>query len=396
MSRPVTLSAVAARRIALAAQGFRDPRPPGRVGRRHLRRVMGRLGLLQLDSIPVVMRAQFMPPFSRLGAYDSELFNRIAYGDDEWFEIWCHEASLMPVEDEPLLRWAKERARNGDAAPHLRRFGAENAAYVAEVLAQVRERPLAARELAEPRPRRGAWWDGRSLGAAALEWLFRIGEAGIRRRPGFVKEYDLLERIVPAAVRSRAAPSEEDAHRELLMRAAERLGVAAAADLVDYHRLPRRAARARLAELAEEGRLVAAEVEGWNCPALLHPDAVVPRRVDACALLSPFDPVVWFRERARRLFNFDYKIEIYTPAAKRKHGYYVLPFLLGDRLAARVDAKTDRRAGILRVLSAHGEPGTDENAVVDGLRTALDDLARFVGAECWQADGNRGNLARWL
>ena len=396
MSRPVALSAAAARRIALAAQGFGDRRPAGRVDRRHLRRVMGRLGLLQLDSVPVVMRAQYLPPFSRLGPYDPGLLDRIAYEDDEWFEAWCHEASLLPVGDEPLLRWAKARVREGRTGNHLHRLGADDPGYIEEVLAQVRERPLASRELAEPRPRRGEWWDARPIGAVALEWLFRIGKVGIRRRPNFVKEYDLLERIVPADIRARPTPSEEDAHRELLTRAAASFGVAAAADLTDYHRLPKRAARARLEELLEDGRLIEAKVEGWNRPALLHPDAAAPRRIDACALLSPFDPVVWFRDRARRLFAFDYKIEIYTPAAKRVHGYYVLPFLFGDRLAARVDAKTDRRAGTLRALAVHGEPGINNAAVVDGLRTALDNLARFVGAERWTADGARGDLARLL
>ena len=394
--RPVALSAAAARRIALAAQGFRDPRPSGRVDRRHLRRGMGRLGLLQLDSIPVVTRSQYLPLFSRLGPYDPGLLDRVAYADDEWFEAWCHEASLLPVGDEPLLRWAKARVRSGDAAQHLHRVGAGDPGYVEEVLAQVRERPLASRELVDSRRRRGEWWDGRSIGSVTLDWLFRIGEVGIRRRPGFVKEYDIIERIVPADIRARATPAEDDAHRELLARAAACLGVAAVADLIDYHRLPKRAARARVEELLEDGRLVAAEVEGWNRPALLHPDAAAPRRVEACALLSPFDPVVWFRDRARRLFAFDYKIEIYTPAAQRAHGYYVLPFLLGDRLAARVDAKTDRRAGTLRVLAVHGEPGINESAVVDGLRTALDDLARFVQADRWEVDGTRGNLARRL
>ena len=394
--RPLSLSAAEARRIALAAQGFCDPRPSGRVDRRHLRRVMGRVGLLQLDSIPVVARAQYMPLFSRLGPYDAGLLDRVAYADDEWFEAWHHEASLLPAADEPLLRWEKRRVRNGDAAPHLRRVGADHSGYVREVLAQVRERPLAARELADPRPRRGEWWDGRSIGAVVLEWLFRVGEVGIRRRPGFVKEYDILERVVPAAVRARPAPSEEDAHREWLTRAAASCGVAAVADLVDYHRLPKRPARVRLEELLEDGRLLAAEVEGWERPAILHPDAAVPRRADARALLSPFDPLVWFRDRARRLFAFDYKIEIYTPAAQRTHGYYVLPFLLGDRLTARVDAKTDRRAGVLRVLAAHGEAGVNESAVLDGLRKALDELARFVGAERWMVDGTRGNLIRRL
>jgi uncharacterized protein len=396
MSGPVRLSASAARRIALAAQGFRDPRPAGAVDRRHLRRVMARLQLLQLDSVPVVMRTQYMPAFSRLGPYEPGLLDRIAYRDDEWFEAWCHEASLLPVDDEPLLRWSKERARRGETWKHLAQFAAKDSAYVDEVLSQVRDRPLAPGELSEPRPQSGEWWGDRSHGAIALDWLFRVGEVGIRRKPGFVKEFDLFDRIVPVEIRDRSTPSEEDAHRALLMRAATSLGVATVADLVDYHRLPKVPAKARVAELVEDGRLVDAEVEGWNRPALLHPDAVTPRSVGACTLVSPFDPVVWFRERASRLFGFDYKIEIYTPAAKRIHGYYVLPFLLDDQLVGRVDLKTDRGAGVLLVRAAFSEPGTDPGVVAGSLRRALDDLARFVGVEGWQVDGNRGDLTARL
>jgi uncharacterized protein YcaQ len=380
----------------LAAQGFRDPRPGGRIDRRHLRRVMGRLGLLQLDSVPVVIRTQYLPAFSRLGCYDPGLVDRIAYDDDEWFEAWCHEASLLPVEDEPWLRWAKDRARNGETWRGLRRLADEEPGYVDEVLDQVRERPRAASELADPRPREGEWWGSRSLGTLALDWLFRIGEVGVRRRTGFAKEFDLLERIVPPDVRARPTPSEDDAHRELLERAARSLGVAAAPDLVDYHRLPKRVAKARVEELVEDGRLLRAEVEGWDRPAYVHCESVVPRRVDACTLVSPFDPVVWHRERARRLFGFDYRIEIYTPAAKRVYGYYVLPFLLGDELVARVDAKTDRDTDRLLVRGAFAEAEHDPATLVDPLRSALDDLARFVGVGGWVVDGGRGDLAGLL
>ena len=222
-----TLSAAQARRVALAAQGFRDPRPRSAVDRRHLRRVMGRLGLLQLDSVPVVMRTQYMPLFARLGPYDPDLLDRIAYRDDEWFEAWSHEASLMATVDEPLLRWHKTRCRAGETWKGLVRFAAHNPGYVAEVLDQVRERPRTPGELDDPRPNRGDWWGGRSDGATALDWLWRIGEVGIRRRPGFVKEFDLMERIVPDSVRAQPTPSEEEAHRNLLMRAAASLGVAA-------------------------------------------------------------------------------------------------------------------------------------------------------------------------
>ena len=396
MARAQRISAAAARRVALAAQGFHDAKPKSAVDRRHMRRVMRRIQLLQLDSVPVVMRTQYMPPFSRLGPYDPALLERIAYEDDEWFEAWCHEASLLPVANEPLLRWQKARTRRGETWKHLVEFGRNNRAYLDEVLAQVEQRPLAPGELEDPRPRSGEWWGSRSEGSIALDWLFRVGELGIRRRPGFVKEFDLLRRIVPAEVLAQPTPTEEDAHRELLMRAAASYGIAAVPDLVDYHRLPKVPAKARVAELVEDGRLIPVEVEGWSRPALLHPDAARPRHIDACALLSPFDPVVWFRARAARVFDFNYKIEIYTPAAKRVHGYYVLPFLLGDRLVARVDLKTDREAGLLRVLAAFSEPDCDRGRVVEGLKRALGELARFVGAERWVVSGRKGDLSAAL
>jgi len=393
MRRLPALSAAAARRIALRAQGFGDPEPTGAVDRRHLRRVMGRLGLLQLDSVPVVMRTQYMPPFSRLGPYDPGLLDRIAYGHGEWFEAWSHEASLLPVESEPLLRWHKERSRRGQTWGQLVAYAADNATYIDEVLAQVRERGrLAPGELEDPRPRHGEWWGSRSEGAVALDWLFRIGEVGIRRRPGFVKEFDLLDRIVPAEILALATPSEEEAHRELLRRAAASVGIGAAADLVDYYRLPKRSAKARLDELVENEELIEVAVEGWSRPALLHPRAVQPRSIDVCTFVSPFDPVVWFRERGERLFGFEYKIEIYVPADRRRYGYYVLPFLLGDRIVGRCDLKTDRTEGVLRVLSAFSEDQVDETAVVVGMRRALDDLAHFVGVGGWVVSGTRGDV----
>lgn len=390
------LSAARARRIALAAQGFRSPRPNRRVDRRHLRRVMSELNLLQLDSVPVVIRTQYMPPFSRLGPYRPGLLDEIAYRDDEWFEAWSHEASLVPVSDEPLLRWQKERARRGDTWGQLAALAREDPGYVDDVLEQVREGPLAPKDLREPRRRSGEWWGDRSDGSIALDWLFRIGEVGIRRRGGFVKEFDVLDRIVPKEILALPTPSEQQAHRELLMRAASSFGVATASDLVDYYRLPKVPAKARVAELVEDGLLVEAEVEGWDRPALLHPEAVTPRSIDACTLLSPFDPVVWCRERGVRLFGFEYKIEIYTPAAKRVYGYYVLPMLLGDQIVARVDLKTDRQAGVLLVKGAFAEPGHDRDRVVEGLRHALDELTVFVGCESWEVVGSAGDLVGTL
>ncbi len=389
---PVEISASEARRIALGAQGFRDRKPSRRVDRRHLRRVMGRIGLLQLDSVPAVIRTQYMPLFSRLGAYDPDLLDQMAYADDEWFEAWSHEASLLAVADEPLLRWHKARSRQGETWRGLAELAEREPQYVADVLAQVHERPLAPGELSNPRPRDGNWWGSRSIGSLALDWLFRVGEVGVRRRPGFVKEFDLLDRIVPEEIRSQPTPSEVDSHRHLLDRAGVSFGIATAADLIDYYRLPKRTTRARIDELVEHGRLIEASVEGWDRPAYLHVDAVTPRKIDACTLLSPFDPVVWFRERAERLFNFRYRIEIYTPAAKRVYGYYVLPFLLEERLAARVDLKTDRSDDVLRVFGAFTEPGEDHGVVAPALKQALDELAVMVGVDRWVVSGRKGDL----
>jgi hypothetical protein len=390
-----SISRVQAKRIALAAQGFCDPQPRGAVDRRHLRRVMGRLKLLQLDSVPVVIRTQYMPAFSRLGPYEPALLDRVAYRDDEWFEAWAHEASLLPVGDEPLLRWHKARSAAGGTWRGLVELAEREPGYVAEVLAQVAERPLAASELADQRPREGEWWGTRSLGALALDWLFRIGAVGIRRRAGFAKEFDLLERVVPAQVLAQPTPSEADAHRLLLVRSAAALGIGTANDLIDYYRLPVRPARTRLAELVEDGRLNEVKVEGWTHPAYLHPEATRPRSVDVATILSPFDPIVWNRDRAERLWDFRYRIEIYTPEAQRVHGYYVMPVLIGDSLVARLDLKTDRQDRVLRVQGAFTEPGVDRGAVAERLRAVLDDLARFVGVDAWVV-GERGDLAAAL
>ncbi len=406
-----SISLAEARRIALAAQGFATPRPRGRIDRRHLRKVMAGLQLLQLDSVPVVIRTQYLPFFSRLGPYRAELLDELAYRPPpsrrravasdgapghEWFEAWSHEASLLPVEMEPWLRWSKERAREGETWKHLYRHAREESGYVAAVLAELEERgPLAAGELSDPRPNRGSWWGSRSGGALALDWLFRIGEVGVRRRPGFVKEFDLLGRIVPDEIRQRPTPSFEDALDELLLRSARAHGVASADCLVDYFRLPVRPAKARLDSLVEEGRLLTCRIEGWRAPGYLDPEARCPRAIRARALLSPFDPVVWRRKRIDVLFDFDYKIEIYTPAEKRRWGYYVLPFLMGDRLVGRFDLKTDREAGLLEVRAAHVEPGVAPLEVAAGAALELQELARMVGVDGIRCR-RRGNLARAL
>ena len=397
---PQSLSKAEARRIALAAQGFAEKRPSGRVDRRHLLRVMNRLQLLQLDSVPVVMRTQYMPLFSRLGAYRADLFDTVAYrphrGAYPWFEAWSHEASLLPVEMEPWLRFVKQRAREGETWGRYFKTVLEDPVYLDRVRDEVKSRgPIAAGELEDPRPNQGDWWSNRSTGARALDWLFRIGELGIRRRPGFVKEFDLLERIVPGEILNRPTPTEDESLDELLVRSAQAHGIASADCLVDYFRLPVKPAKARLAALVEEGRLVEADVEGWKPKAYLDPAARCPRAIRATALLSPFDPVVWCRKRIEGLFDFDYRIEIYVPKEKRRWGYYVLPLLMGDRLVARFDLKTDREAGVLDVRAAHLEEGEDALEVARTAAGELEELARFVGADRVRV-GRKGNLARTL
>jgi uncharacterized protein YcaQ len=359
---------------------------------------MGRLHLLQLDSVPVVARTQYLPLFARLGPYDPGLLDDLAYTRDEWIEAWAHEASLVPVGLEPLLRWTKARAEAGETWGGLVRLAREEPEYVASVHAEVAERgPLAPSQLSDHRPRSGAWWDSRSVGSLALDWLFRTGRVGIRRTRGFEKRFDLTERIVRPDVLALPTPSEADAQRELVALAAQALGVATLADLADYFRMRSTDAKARVRELVEDGRLLPVRVEGWTRPALLDPGAALPRSIRACTLLSPFDPVVWHRERTERIFGFSYRLEIYTPAAKRRYGYYVLPFLLGDRLVARLDLKTDRAAGVLRVQGAFAEPDGPAADPVEPLRRALDELARQVGVDRWEVTPDaRGDLVEVL
>ena len=345
---------------------------------------MRQIHLLQLDSVPVIIRTQYMPMFSRLGVYDPSLIDDIAYGRDEWFEAFVHEASVVPVEDEPLYRFFKTRSASGQTWRNLYALAQTEAPYVAEVLNEVAERgPLRASELSAPRPRDGEWWSSRSVGSIALDWLFRIGAVGVRRTGNFEKQFDLLDRIVPSHVRQVPTPSEHDSLSELIVRSAQAHGIGTAAGLVDYFRLPKRASAPLFAELVEDGRLVACVVSdpsGNAMKAFMHPDATVPRSVEARALLSPFDPIVWNRPRASWLFDFEYRIEIYVPKSQRQYGYYVMPFLLGDRLVARCDLKTDRQAGLLRLLGVWPEPDVGAE-IVDDLADELRMLARLVGVD---------------
>ena len=388
-----TLSVEQARRLGLGAQGFAAKRPTGRVDRRHLRRLMKRLKLVQLDSVPVLIRTQYMPAFSRLGSYRIGLFDEVAYRDDEWFEAWAHEASLLPVDSEPLLRWQKRRSMQGQTWRNLVRLAKEEPAYVQSVLDEISERgPLLTSELSDPRPQTGEWWGNRSWGQLAADWLFRIGAIGVRRTAGFEKSYDLLDRIVPSDVLAQPTPADADAFKALLMQSAEAYGIGTADCLVDYFRLPKVEAKALIPELVEEGHLIETRVDGWRKPAFRHVDASMPRRIAAQALLSPFDPLCWNRDRVNSLFGFHYRIEIYVPKPKRVYGYYVLPFLLGDRLVARFDLKADRQRRVLEVKSSHIEEGAEADEVGPAAADELRRLAVFVGVDDVEVH-RRGRLA---
>jgi uncharacterized protein YcaQ len=371
------LSVAQARRIALAAQGFAEPRPSGRVDARHLRRVLDRVGVLQIDSVNVLVRSYELPLFARLGPYPRPLLTDLIERRRELFEYWAHEASFAPIELHPLLRWRMEAAA-GHAWGRMARMGRDLPDYVTAVLEEVRARgPISAAELTDGGQKSGPWW-GWSKGKTALEWLFWAGDiTSSGRGPNFERRYDLPERVLPAAVLDAPSVPVEEAHRQLLLRAAKHHGVGTAKDLADYFRIKVPIARPRLHELVEQGALVPVQVGDWREVAYLHPAARRPRRVNAHALLSPFDSLIWERSRTERLFGVKIRIELYTPAPKRVHGYYVLPFLLGEDIAARVDLKSDRKASRLVVRAAFREDGHGDDVAVP-LATELKTMASWL------------------
>jgi len=332
--------------------------------------------------------------FSRLGPYPAELLDRAAYqAPRELFEYWGHEASLIPVTTQPLLRWRMETLRD-EAWGHVRRIADEKPDFVRWVLQEVRDRgALSAGDIEHdvPRPTDGWGWNWSEV-KRALEYLFWSGQLTVAFRQAFERRYDLPERVLPAAVLATPTPAQAEAHRGLIEIAARSFGVATERDLRDYFRLKPAPSRVAVAELVDAGLLLPVAVEGWPQPAYLHPDARMPRRVSARALLSPFDSLVWFRERTERLFGMRLRLEIYTPAYKRVHGYYVLPFLLDDRLAARVDLKADRKAGVLRVVAAHAEPAESPGEIAGELALELGSMALWLGLHAVVAE-DRGDFA---
>ncbi|MFH6783837.1 MULTISPECIES: winged helix-turn-helix domain-containing protein [Methylobacterium] len=374
----VRLTPGEARRVALAAQGFHAARPAA-AGHRHLAATIDRLGLHQIDSVNVLVRAHYLPAFSRLGAYDTALLDRRAWGprrDRRLFEYWAHECSLLPLALHPLLRWRMARADRGEAGyAGMRVFAGERRAEAMALLARLRdEGPMAASDFQTGRAGWWAWSEPKRM----LEWLFYAGRVTTAtRRRSFERVYDLTERVIPPDILALPDVPEAEAQAALIALSAQALGIATAAELRDYFRLSPSDAAPAIARLVDEGLLLPAEVPGWP-PAYLHRDAKAPRRVDARALLAPFDPLVWERARTERLFGFRYRIEIYTPAAQRQHGYYVLPFLLGEALVGRVDLKADRAGSRLAAQAVHWEPGVPEGAG-EALEAELRALAAWLG-----------------
>ncbi len=391
MPPPPSLSRAQARRVALAAQGFLDPRhePPTM---RTFARTVQRTGVLQVDSVNVLARAHLVPLYSRMGPYDTDLLRRASeQRPRRVVEYWAHVQALMPVELWPAMehRRAAYRARRGKW-----RVLAEDPGLEAALVAEIRDRgACTARELDDGLPRsRDHWGWNWSRERQVLDYLFTTGELAIAGRTGsFEVRYDLTERVLPRAVLARETPSVAEQHRELVARAARSHGVATLRCLADYYRMDQRQVRPAVASLEEAGELVAVRVEGWDRAAWLHRDARRPRRVRARALLSPFDPLVWERERTERLFDFRYRIEIYVPAEKRVHGYYVLPFLLGEALVGRVDLKADRQHGVLRVRSAFAEPDAPPETAEE-LAAELVVLAGWLGLDDVRVE-DRGDLS---
>jgi uncharacterized protein len=393
------LTAAQARRIAVAAQGFSEPRPGGDINRSHLKRLISRIQVLQLDSVSVAVRAHYAPVFSRLGPYDRDVLDRAAWGPRParlLAEYWAHEAALMSVDDWPLLRWRMRQYRHGRWGTHVVKA---NPQLVDDVVAAVAELgPSTAGQIeayleAEPRGAKGPWW-GRSDTKWVAEALFASGVLTTATRVGFARHYDLVERVLPPDVLAREVDDDE-AVRELTLRAATALGVATEADIRDYFRLSAQQVKPALAALLAAGEIEKVGVDGWSAPAYLAAGRTVPRLDRGTALLCPFDPLIFFRPRVERLFNFVYRIEIYTPAEKRQYGYYVWPLLLDGQLVGRVDLKADRSADTLRVVGAFGEPDVARGRVAGALAGELESMASWLGLGGVSVSG-RGDLAAEL
>lgn len=387
-----------ARRIALAAQGFAGRRTSAMSAWPRAAATIDRIGLLQLDSVSVLVRAHYVPVFSRIGAYERAALDRRAFAPTHrrFFEYWAHEASLLPLHLHPLMRWRMALARDLKGVyTGLAKFVRQERSFVEATMQEVTRRgPVTASELGQTEKRTSSWW-GWSRTKAALEFLFWTGAITTANRRGFERVYDLTERVLPQEVLSIPTPDPRDAIRDVVLLAARALGVATEADIRDYFRLPVAETRQALAELIEDGSLAPARVEGWRQMAFLDVCARVPAASRATALVSPFDPLIWHRPRAERLFGFHYRIEIYVPADKRQHGYYVLPFLQAGRFRARVDLQADRATGTLNIRSAYLEPGCAPASTAAALAGELKRMAQWLELPDIRVF-NRGTLAAEL
>lgn len=383
------ISVAEARRIALAAQGFAAPRPKGKITRQHLLKVLDQIGLIQIDAVNVLVRSQELPLFARLGPHPRSLIaDATAAGD--LFEYWVHEASHVPTAQHHLHRWRMERQHKwGEVA----RLAERRPGYLDEVLQRVTAAGrVASGEFNSRVGPKGTWWDWDDA-KIALEHLFWSGKVTAIRRPNdFARLYSLTETTIPAHVLARETPPERQARKELLVLAAAHHGLGTLGDLTDYHRQKIPICKPLIAELVAEGRLREVQVFGWKQVAYLHPQALRPKRVNARALLSPFDSLIWNRDRTERLFGFHYRIEIYVPKPKRIYGYYVLPFLLGDELVGRFDLKSDRQNSTLLVQGAYAEPGVPADVIVPEVAAELRLMAAWLGLSSIQVQP-RGDLA---
>ena len=390
-----SLSSAEARRIALAAQGFVNQDREGRASWAAMKRELKRLHLLQIDSVNVLCRSHYLPLFSRLGNYDRTALDTRSLNlkKRDLFECWAHEASLVRMDLHPLMRWRMNRALKGEGTYRaMNTFGKENKAYLQSILAFVASHgPTAQSDLPEKHKGAGGWW-GWSRNKLALETLFDQGLLTTAKREGFERIYDLPEKVIPANVLALPTPTERESMVALMDLAGKALGVGTAFDLRDYFRLPVADASLAVSDAIDAGILAPISVAGWNKPAYVHRDARLPRSAGGSALVTPFDPLCWDRPRAERLFNFHYRIELYTPAVKRKFGYYVLPFLHGDHFAGRVCLKADRQAGALLVNQAHIENGRHHDEVAAALDVELRRMADWLELPDVRV-GKKGNLA---
>ena len=393
---PLHLSLSEARCLALAAQGFATGSAAAKPAR--VKALTERLGVLQIDSVNALVRSHYLPLFSRLGNYPMDWLDQQAWGSGRQrslFEYWGHEASLLPMQLYPLLRWRMRRAAAGQGIyRQLAEFGRQQQPLIRQVLQTVREHgALGAGSLGKRAQKAGPWWDW-SAEKHALEWLFAAGEVTVASRRGFERLYDLPDRVLPGAILNQPEPDEPAAQRQLLLHAARALGLATEQDLRDCFRMDTADTRLRLAELSESGELQAVQVEGWRHTAWCPGELKVPRGLKPTALLSPFDSLIWARERTERLFGFRYRLELYTPAAKRVYGYYVLPFLYAGQLVGRVDLRAERAHGRLAVYAVHEEAAGMSTEALLALGQQLRTLADWLGLERIQLNCRRPEAQR--